>query len=415
MLRYSSRDDRIRPKKGADPLRALVFSAFLMPSKGSDPFFGRNRRGLTLVELLTVIGIIVVLMAVAIPLMKLSQESRPVREGSRGVNAYLAAAQARAAEKGRPVGVWMERAGNNPASSFRLFMADVAPPYIGDTSEARARIGPLEPAPPASPPATGPFYTVTFPPVPNLSGGLPQPRSTALPNLVHVGDVIRFGFQGPYYSIQSIPSTDPKNPVIQINLGNNTEPPTKGYWDTSGSTPKRVFGRAVSYQILRAPRKSRFSSLELPKGASIDLRVSGVGTSFPTPSSFPPGPLLFRPSSGSDTTPVVIMFSPSGRVDHLRVQGQVLVPQETIHLMIGNAELVNSSDRAANLGSEQNEDTEKALTNLWVSIGVETGSVTTSEVVAITPLPSGYTTADLIARVSQSRKIANKKHLMGGG
>lgn len=394
-----------------------------------------GRRGLTLVELLVVIGIIVVLVAVAIPLMKINQDSRPIREASRAINAYVAAAQSRAAEKGRPVGVWIDRAENNSGSSFRLFMADVAPPYVGDTAEARARIAPH--------PTRPGYFVVRFYRVPNTGAGPPRQLSTALTRLVSEGDVIRFGFKGSYYEIQDDlppppqqpppynpvlvqdpgnppiyqpdPPGQPSLPQITIKLGANVRPVPVGYWDPAPpanihDTSVEIKGSSVAYQILRAPRKSRFSSIELPNSAAIDLRVSGAGASL--------GPVLFEPSSPTDTSPVVIMFSPSGRVDHLRVQGQILVPQETIHLMVGNNELVNSSDDAASIGGVENLEAEKAQTNLWVSIGLQTGSVTTSEMNAMnatTPLPAGYNRAQFIQHVLNARQIANEKHQMGGG
>lgn len=326
-------------------------------------------------ELLAVIGVIVILMAIAIPAMRFDMKDRNVREASRAVNAYMVAAQSLAAERNRPVGVWFERRNGSPGECIRLFTAEVPPPYIGDTPLARAQVSP----------GAGSFR-VTFP----LVGG--QQHSSLIRSLVQRGDVIRFDYKGPYYRIVSDPTalTLGQPPILAIVL--------------DGQSPPASFRAAVPFQILRAARKTSIASIELPKTASIDLNVSGLGPI--------QGNTLFNPSGANDVTPVVIMFSPSGRIDHVRVQGQAVIPEETVHLLIGREELVDLTNRSKNLGGDGVQEEEKdAMTNLWVSIGAHTGSITTQEMATTPNVPA----AQLPQRVQRSRAYANRKHLMGGG
>ena len=107
----------------------------------------RNRRGLTLTELLVVVAILVTVTAVLAPLLTSSFEGREVREAARQVNAYFRQAQAKARELGRPVGVMIRRSpstNSGPNNDFdfgyQLSLAEEPPPYTGVTSFARARV-----------------------------------------------------------------------------------------------------------------------------------------------------------------------------------------------------------------------------------------------------------------------------------
>ena len=102
-----------------------------------------GRRGLTLIELLMVISIMTILMVIAIPLIRPAFKDRYVREAARQVSTFFAGAQARAADLGRPVGVWIERIDNTELGSrhaARLYMAEVPPGFHRDPVEfARVR------------------------------------------------------------------------------------------------------------------------------------------------------------------------------------------------------------------------------------------------------------------------------------
>ena len=62
-------------------------------------------RGLTLIELLITIVIMIAVLGGVIPMLSPNNEARQIREGARQLNTMIAQAQARAARDGRPVGI----------------------------------------------------------------------------------------------------------------------------------------------------------------------------------------------------------------------------------------------------------------------------------------------------------------------
>ncbi len=69
--------------------------------------------------------------------------SRAVREAARIVNTQLSAAQSQALANGRSAGVWIERVGGTSSTTpggMDLYMAEVPPPYSGDTSNSTVTI-----------------------------------------------------------------------------------------------------------------------------------------------------------------------------------------------------------------------------------------------------------------------------------
>jgi prepilin-type N-terminal cleavage/methylation domain-containing protein len=65
--------------------------------------------GLTLIELLVVIIILTTLVAAAIPLLTPTNEERRLREASRGLNAFISGAQAKAIQFQRPFGIALKK------------------------------------------------------------------------------------------------------------------------------------------------------------------------------------------------------------------------------------------------------------------------------------------------------------------
>lgn len=339
------------------------------------------RRGVTLVELLVVISILVLLMGVAAAAMRFSLEGRRTREAARAISVYCGSARVRAMETGRPVGVVLHRfldpkdptnpAKGLPGCAMRLEQAEMPLPYAGDTLDAVAQVEW------AGPQAGGvATLTATFAPA-GING-----------NLVQKGDLVQFNHQGPFYTI----AADPAKPVatsltLEIRLTEGQMLP----WPSTGSS------RPVPYEIFRRPWKSAVRSLQLPDGAVVDLGTSGTDSE----------PALFAPAGPGGIAPITIMFSPTGRVDRIYV-GTVSYPvTEPIFLLVGQTERVRRPD--GTLLAEDGKANWQDPKNLWVTLMPQTGLVTTTEVAAVDPAITDPTVGLPLAR-----EYAREAESMGG-
>lgn len=128
-----------RRQQAAGGIAGKPLSAFRFPLSG-----------MTLVELLVVIVLVTTLVTTAIPIMAPGGDRRALRESSRNLNAYLAGAQARAIQTGRPFGVALRRLsadtgrGADNAVCTTVEYVETPPPYAGFDENSLARIGVLE-------------------------------------------------------------------------------------------------------------------------------------------------------------------------------------------------------------------------------------------------------------------------------
>ncbi len=337
----------------------------------SAPRIRHGRRGLTLVELLMVIVVITILMAVAIPLVRPAFQDRYMREAARQVDSYLYGAATRALEIGRPVGVWIERLNSTELgsrSAVRLYIADTPPAFTGTVLGARVSVLP-----------TG---VLQFKEVSD---------EAILRTITAPGErfTIKFDYQGHDYPGLCTPAHSFE---IEIPLG---VPPGA-----------EAAGPGVPYEITLSPTRSAVAPLQLPADSVIDLSLSGMG----------PGGREF--DSGGvppfNTAPVVIMFAPSGRVDHVYLGGQPIRPFAPIHLLIGRrGRVVNplttdvSDPQRANLADP---------TCLWVTISERTGAIVTADnrdtsYIAPATLPPPY---DPTVRLRAARGLARSSAQKGG-
>jgi type II secretory pathway pseudopilin PulG len=329
---------------GQSPLSSLHASGHVVAAT-------LQRRGITLLELLIVMVLLVMVTAAAIPIMAPATESRRMRESARLVSSYFGNAQSRAIALGRPVGVMIERLPNNPTASMDLSMVEVPPPYAGEWLDSRVRI---EQAGPQS-------ATVTF---------LSPDDAAAAATLVQPGDQIKFHYRGDLYRIVSL-----SGGAMQISWTvDRVAPPF---------TPPGV---GVAYQIFRQPVRSSDAPVQLPAGAVIDLNYSGTGHP-----SFPDGTFA---STGTNH-PIIITFTPSGAVEAIYHSGQAPIrPTSAIFLLIGKSERVPP-------GSSPSEQNWADLGNLWVAINPQSGLLTTTE-------------NAVGANVNEARAFARSAQNMGG-
>lgn len=311
----------------------------------------RGRAGMTLVELLVVIGVIVLLMGIAVPAIQSSANQRRVREAARALNVYLGAARNHALETGRPCGVMIQRMANLPQCSMVLDHVAVPAPYCGESVDAVATVQ---------------LVSMQIGREAVLRASLSPAINT---RLVAPGDLIQLNNQGPWYTITTVGDTQL---TLRLDITNGQLVP----WGPSPSMP-------VPYKIMRRPLKSHGAPLQLPAGAVIDLQFSGWeigGQQF---------------ALGTGTQPIVLVFSPKGSLERVYYDNNVVSLTQPIYLLIGARERVPAGSAADGLDNWQDRN------NLWVTVNPQTGLVTTQ------PVAAG-------ADVFQSREFARKADSLGG-
>jgi prepilin-type N-terminal cleavage/methylation domain-containing protein len=326
-------------------------------------------RGITLVELLVAISILVLLMAVGARMINFSKEDRLTREAARAVNVYFSSARNRALESGRPCGVMLRRVEGLPQCAEVLDQVEVPPPYAGDTLGAVAQV--------SMGPVSGGLATVSAQLTPEIRTSVIH-KGELVP-FISKGDLVQFNHQGPFYAI-AVKPTEPTatSLTLQIDLSQGQRLP----WPQAPAQSARV-----PYQIIRRPRKSTANTLDWPKGAVIDLEFSGADDH----------------SIGAGAgEPVYIMFSPNGSVERVYHRGysqnDMHMVTEPIFLLVGKRERVPVG--AAEDGRANWEDTN----NFWVMLNPQTGLIATAEVAKVA---QG-------ADWRESRAIAREGQSMGG-
>jgi hypothetical protein len=265
---------------------------------------------------MVVLVIIMLLAGLILTAMRPAIEERRMREAARTVSTMFYQAKARAIETGRPFGVWIEVADN------------------GDPQAPSSRL----------------LYYAESPPVyagdsedaaADVKAGGYASLSGANTSLIKEGDFIRFNFQDPYYRI--------------ITGGDNIQfaPTTPG---TPLPEPEDGVPMRVPFQVLRKPRKAMGAPVQLTGNVVVDLTMSGTGATG-------------REFAQAKSKQLVILFSPAGHIDRVYTSDQAsFIPTSPVHLLLGRNEKVPDG---TNLQDPL---------NLWVSVGNQSGLVTTSHI-----------------------------------
>lgn len=350
----------------------------------------KRARGVTLVELLVVVTILLMLAAFAIPTMRGLTEGRKVREGARAIDVYLTQAKIRALELQRPVGVVFQRTNLGTVASpdiqtdtcTVLRQVEVPPPYAGDTLDARICLTPDD----VNDPNT--VWNVAF---------TPTEAGDGWDILVKEGDHLQLNFQGPKLEMEFPDVTKPREvtfkqvPTLSLSL-----------------IGQDVLKGGLPFQVFRQPQPSSIPPLRLPRDVVIDLFDSGHLNT--TPDAFGILP------TGAAPDPVVL-FAPNGSVSAVyqcNTYNSVVVYEATpvmnpIFLMVGKWE--RTRDDAGNTLAEDGLYNWQDATNLWMAINPANGFVTTAEVCAEGTDATGRSVPPTIA---DSRRYAREAQISKG-
>lgn len=184
---------------------------------------GTRRGGMTLIELLIVVSILMIITSVSLRTMSADTKGRRQREAARAISVYLGVARSRAMELGRPCGVRFEKG--------LISQVETPPTLAGGSINSTCSV--------TTDTATGTVRAT-------IAGA-------------QTGDLVQLAQRWFLY-----------NGGALIPVGTFQSPP----WS---NTP-------LPYRILRKPVKNNAPTLQLPRGTMVDLRFSGDDTySFTVP------------------------------------------------------------------------------------------------------------------------------------
>ncbi|MFK7737253.1 MAG: Tfp pilus assembly protein FimT/FimU [Pirellulaceae bacterium] len=292
----------------------------------------RRKKGVTLIELLIVVGLLTILATVALTSVKGLLKDQKVTSAARLVQQYFETAKVRAITSGRPVAVFLDRitleddgaGGNLPGnySTNRLSLGDVKPPYSGDVVDATGVLWDIDATVAQSGgtptciarPSDSYADQIRFSVIDVVTGFGTQGGT---PGFVERGDLIEFEGSNRQFEIEDIrfvPTTsgltevavtffNPPAPATYNGLlaANGLAPDPNNlmflcpYYstinpgmplrsgvalagidaDTPDTTPLPI--QRTKFRIYRRPVKSLVGAVTLPRGTCIDLFVSGPG------------------------------------------------------------------------------------------------------------------------------------------
>ena len=369
------------------------------------------RSGMTLIELLVAVSILVIISAILVPQLRFASADRNIREASRTLASLFADASQRAINSGT-AGVVIERNPNivDEATGIAyagtsMFILRGVPPYVGNLATDVAEYVPTNTADVPEVPRHKRFNPDI--PADPFFIWIPAPFEEGV---VQPGDQISFNNQPLRFNIDSVElethSADSSLEVLQLQLSSpfnfvaGNIPPARATLvnPDTGSTASRA--EIGTFIVHRQPRKLVSSRVDMPTGYLVDLRLSGEldddsGENFFTFDT--------RVTAEGDPTPnsVAYLFNGRGAIDRFvfsddsgnRRSG---LPKEPVYLLVREYSTEENGERRdIVLSSEQ---------QMWVTVEPTTGAANVVSGVGIDT--SQFTT--LPAALREARKLASQ-------
>lgn len=202
--------------------------------------------GMTLVELLVVIGILGLLAVTVLPTFSSTGDRRKVRDAASSVSSFIAAGQSRALGSRSGGGLWIQPLPGLTASGAAIAVdvsdANVSAPYCGDATTSTVLF---------SSTSSGSSVGVTF-----VDGCNP-------PNAA--GNLIRLGNSSALFDVTV--SSGSAGTISMRSQASQT--PENTFWPGQGAS--------VSYEIIGPPTRSTVNAVTLADGVAIDITRSTFG------------------------------------------------------------------------------------------------------------------------------------------
>jgi type II secretory pathway pseudopilin PulG len=287
-------------------------------------------RGLTLIELLVTIVIMVGVLGAVIPLMSPNNNSRKIREASRQLNSLIQQAHAQAARDGRPAGVAF-REFNTSGIALEAFAIAEPPPFAGFSADSRVVCTPVVAAPTVYGSSGNggrlfikqfdgrQLFQLTF-----ILGNNPANLDLLPPGMFRFGDVIEVDHRE-FMIVDDEKDGDAPNVVEVVDGAKVLEATTEVQCVWINQSPQDLGPQgAERYSIRRVPASTTDQPLVFPRGIGIDLQGSHA--------TGPDGPDDF--DSGGPTT-IKIMFEPNGSLQGLYFDDRPLTRIDQVFMLLG--------------------------------------------------------------------------------
>jgi type II secretory pathway pseudopilin PulG len=331
------------------------------------PFpLSRQREGLTLIELLVTIVILVTLLAGVLPLVSPNNEARQVREATRQFTSLLMQAQAQAARDGRPVGVGFSDP-DGDGMALEAFIIAEPPPFTGFASSSAVVVVP--PGELMGPNANAPLLPLIYTPLVNLVFGRGVGGELGPYGFIHndASDVIPPQmFRPGELEIETDQDTgqlelevekpgdlveigDELFEIVDLDCDDGDPELGDAFGDDLGAEPDTVVINNVTYLRPQKIVTARWltyryrQASQLPKGSKA-YRIRRRPMTNLSPSRSTAEAIQFPRGVGIDLDPsepdwsMGIVFAPNGTVDAYYRDGEREDPEEPVVVMLGRIE-----------------------------------------------------------------------------
>ncbi len=375
-----------------------------------------HRRGVTLVELLIVIGITSLIAAVALPSVKTLLKDRKTNQAAIQVRGFIESAKAMAIAKGREVAVVLDRmsdagdynaAGNNWFSTeardlhrntvLRLSLAEVLPPYTGDLDNSTCILE-------LSDIQVGSAF---------LNRALININQN--PSLVRLIDsklIDKIAFSDRMETFEVLVDDctyDSSTGIARIEFINNRTASRA----IVNRAPSRVSAGPHTFRIYCKPRRLYAKPMQLPKGTCIDMSLSGRGVdgfSFSAQQieAFDPKNTL----GVNQVRPIYLVFDSQGAMASLygNFSGQPamtkVLPTSDVYLLVGKTDKVVFPGATFNNTTLYQASNLADSTSYWVKVSASGGQVSMAPVLAPSLTPGVGGAVSLSTALTESRGAA---------